>query len=342
MPGNEDNAAGTRFSPPTVFIPVNPTYYKDKKTGNFDFFVDLTEEACYNDTNRLGLVQKGMSAVNDHKKPTAFLGLLNDVLGLAQATVQFWGPLVAGGIAYFCRVPWYAVIGIIAAALLLIVFLFQKQRQALMVRIHGLLQRAVSPAQFWEHWDKVAEYTYLDRETLTFQVNYSVKFLSGSHKRIPDKCKWTAGEIDDISAVSNGQKIVLIPESEKDDIQAQLSYQDFFIEFPKVYTKRDPPLSTGYCCKNLHDPERKAKTCLVIGIYRKTNQLTMRVRFAASLKNIVHIRKLKYADYLDDEPYECIPGELEWDEDRQFRFVEFTIEHPIQGGKYAIDWEFQG
>lgn len=74
MPGNEDNAAGTCFSPPTVFIPVNPTYYKDKKTGNFDFFVDLTEEACYNDTNRLGLVQKGMSAVNDHKKTNSFFG----------------------------------------------------------------------------------------------------------------------------------------------------------------------------------------------------------------------------------------------------------------------------
>lgn len=278
--------------------------------------------------------------MNNDKEPMVLLGFVNDVLGLAQATVQFWGPLVAGGIACFCQAPWYVVIGIAVAVLFLIIFLLRKQRQGLMIWLLGSLQKIASPKKTWEQRDKVAEYTYLDRETLTFQVNYNVKFLSGSHKKIPDKCKWTAGDVDSISAVSNGQKIVLVPESEKDDIQAQLGYQDFFIELPKAYTKRDSPLPTGYRCGNLHDPEHKAKTCLVIGVYRKTEPLTIRVRFNVSLK-VTNIRKLKYADYLDDEPYESTPDKLKLDKDPQFHYVEFIIKHPICGGKYAIDWEFQ-
>lgn len=81
-------------------------------------------------------------------------------------------------------------------------------------------------------------------------------------------------------------------------------------------------------------------TCLVMDVYQKTSRMTLRVRFAASLK-VVNVRKLKYARYLDTEPYDSQTAVPKLDENEEFRIVEFLIKHPIPGGKYAIDWEFQ-
>lgn len=81
-------------------------------------------------------------------------------------------------------------------------------------------------------------------------------------------------------------------------------------------------------------------TCLVMGVYQKTSRMTLRVRFAASLK-VVNVRKLKYARYLDTGPYDSQPAVPKLDENKEFRVVEFVIKRPIPGGKYAIDWDFQ-
>lgn len=283
--------------------------------------------------------------MSDEKKQSKWSGLsvLSALFNGVPGAVQFWWPfltsLASGAVSHFLNVPWYVQLGVPALVLLLIFLLFRKWRHLLFLRLLSLLHRQVSPQKPWEHRNKVFEYTYHDREHMTFQVRYSVKFRSGSHTSVPDRCKWTAGNVR-VSPLEQGQSITMIPEDKKGDVQAQLGYQDFLIELPHAYTRRDPPLPIGYICEDLYDPHHKAMTCLIAGSPRKTDQITLRVRFHRTLR-VTHIRKLKYADYLDDEPYEREDGRLELEEHSDYHYVEFVIRHPIIGGKYAIDWEFE-
>lgn len=277
--------------------------------------------------------------MSDEKKPSERFSLIAAGLTLAKDTVEFWGPALAGIAARLLKAPWYIVIAAAALALLLIVLFSRRLRHALAARLLGFAHNLLPPQNDLECRDKVAEYTYRDREILDFQLTYKVKFNSGS-RQIPDRLKWSAGEVDRISSVDPNQEIVPISSTEKDDVLFQLGYQDFNIKLHRLYTRHDRPLLTGYLCEGLHDPDHKAMTCLVIGVYQKTNRVTLRVRFAASLK-VVNVRKLKYARYLDTEPYDSQPAEPKLDREEKFRVVEFVIRHPIPGGKYAIDWEFQ-
>lgn len=221
--------------------------------------------------------------MSDEKKPSERFSFAVSLLTMAKDTVQFWGPALAGAAARLLRAPWYVVAIAAALTLLLTIFFSRRLRHSLAARLLGLAHNLLPPQNDFESRDKVAEYTYRDRETLDFRVTHKVKFNSGS-RQIPDRCKWSAGEVDRISSVDPNQEIVLIPSTEKDDVLFQLGYQDFHIKLHRLYTKHDRPLLTGYLCEGLHDPEHKAMTCLVMGVYQKTSRMTLRVRFAASLK----------------------------------------------------------
>ena len=258
--------------------------------------------------------------------------------------IQFAFSLIVG---VFARLKFSTGCSIIIGAsvfvvLLVILLLFKKLRKRIAIFLLEEYRFISAPKREKIIKDKVAEYTYKDLETMSLKVQYSVKFHNGSHKSIEDKMNWTAGPINDndISALVTGQTTHFIPSHEKDDIQTFLGYQYFIIKFPKTYTSQDGDVPTGFILDTLHDPDHKAKSCLISGIYDKTDGLTLRVRFASNL-NVSNIRKLKYIDYLDEEPYENIPGELQVDpEDRNFNYVEFKIPRPIFRGKCAIDWDF--
>lgn len=287
--------------------------------------------------------------MDEQKPPSGFWG----TFGNAVTVGGFLVSLAAGVVSYV----WKASLrdSVITAITTLVVFLLlllayrrvlrawlRRHRHDLEARFLAFVNGLLYPKKDYECRNKVVEYTYLDRENLTFQVNYDVKFTSGSHREITDRLKWSAGQVDKISSVVPGQKIVMLKDEEKDDILFQLGHQDFHIRLSKEqrYTKHDGPVPTGYRCDGLHDPEHKAMSCLVIGIHQKLNHLTLRVRFNKSLK-VSNIRKLKYARYPDSEPYDSEPGTPKMDEAQEFQCVEFKIKHPIPGGKYAIDWEFQ-
>lgn len=272
----------------------------------------------------------------DQEKPSSRLGLASDIF----TVIQFLAPILAGLIARLCKASLYLSIGIGVVVFLLLLFTLRWFRRPISARLLGFLQNSITSKSDFECRDKVIEYTYHSRESLSYQSNYTVKILSGSRTEIPDKLKWSAGEVSSFSAVVTGQSIVPIPDAKKDDVQAYLGYQDFHIQLPKRYTKHDQPFPTGFRCNSLKDPERKAMTCLIAGIYWKTTRITLRVRFDKSL-NVINIRKLKFSDFLDTEPYDSEPGTLKLDKEQKFHYVDFTIPHPILGGKYAIDWEFQ-
>ena len=260
------------------------------------------------------------------------------------AIIQFIISFIAGAFARLkFSTPISVLVGIVVFVVLIgACFIFKKQRKRISIVLLEWYRYIRAPKREKTIKNKVIEYTYKDLETMSLKVQYSVKFHNGSHKSIEDKMNWTAGPINDndISALVTGQTTHFIPSHEKDDIQTFLGYQYFIIKFPKTYTSQDGDVPTGFILDTLHDPDHKAKSCLISGIYDKTDGLTLRVRFASNL-NVSNIRKLKYIDYLDEEPYENIPGELQVDpEDRNFNYVEFKIPRPIFRGKCAIDWDF--
>lgn len=272
----------------------------------------------------------------DRDNQSTYLSNIGSVLTI----VQFLLPIATGFAAHCFQAPLYLSVGMGIICFAVCIILLRHFRDFLVIRLLEVLHYLLAPRKGWICRDKVIEYTYIDRETLTLRVDYKVKLISSSCKEIPDKLKWSAGSVDEISSVVPGQEIICVEDGKRDDIQAHLGYQDFLIKLPKVYTKGEAPFSTGFKCDALHDPQHKAKTCLIAGIYQKTNRITLRVRFSKSL-NVINIRKLKFADFLDSEHYDCETGELKLDEKQEFHYVEFSIKRPILGGKYAIDWDFQ-
>lgn len=188
---------------------------------------------------------------------------------------------------------------------------------------------------------QIAEYTYINRKTMSLHVSYSVKFTQGTHSCFVDRLKWTAGPVSEIKPIFSNQTIEMIPESQQTDIQSFVGYQYFKIQFQKDYTIKDGFIDAGYKIPALLDPEQKAKSCFIAGIYDKTSLLVLRVKFPAGM-SIKNIRLLKYVDYLDEEPYYCKEGQLKVDgNDTSSCYVEFVVPHPIYKGKCAIDWDFE-
>lgn len=56
--------------------------------------------------------------------------------------------------------------------------------------------------------------------------------------------------------------------------------------------------------------------------------------------NPLEPRGLKYAHYIDEIPYDTVPLNINFDDEKNMRYVEFSIKYPIYGGKYVIDWNF--
>lgn len=276
--------------------------------------------------------------MNDDRERPDLLARITGLLSLIQSTVQFWGPVCVGLVAWLLRAPWYVILGGMIAVLVLLFLLSRRLRLALAERFLSLAHHSLLPIdKTFECRNKVAEYTYEDRETMTFRVSYEVKIHSGSSKHILDRIKWSAGDVDNIRAIEQGQRISLI--STNDDILFQLGFQSFRIDFSRDYSKEDGFFPTGYYCQCPPDPEHKAMPCLVMGVYQKLDRLTLRLRFNKSL-NVENVRKRSYSRYLDAVSYKSEYDQLKLSKDQKYNYVDFTIDHPIPGGKYAIDWVF--
>lgn len=254
-----------------------------------------------------------------------FLSLLSFCIARLASLPTMYSVLIGGG-----------------TMILLVAFfsIFPKIRKSFSVYLLERWRFVTAPKRDKTIKNKIVTYTYDSMEKLSLQVSYGVKFHGGTHDSLEDKCAWTAGDVCQVEPIIAGQTIRMIPRSDKNDIQTFVGYQYFELQFHKTYSSHDGFIDTGFLMPNLYDNEHKAKTCLVSGIYDKTDGLTLRLRFASNL-HVENVRKLSYVDYLDEEPYQNDKGTLQIDEkDSNYHCVEFTIPCPIFGGKYAIDWDF--
>lgn len=201
-----------------------------------------------------------------------------------------------------------------------------------------ILNKTVS-SQNIEILDKTVVYEHLERYRFKFQSLFSINVVGNtpinSHL---ERLKWSAGFIPEVVAVKQNQKI----EYDKDPLSYnQIEKQNINIIFPngKTISKNDEPYRTGFKILNLYDEKHISKPILVVGIYNITKNLTLKVYFPENLYPI-EIRGLKYAYFIDEEPYDSIPLKLQHDDENNKYYVEFFIKTPIYGGKYAIDWGF--
>lgn len=201
-----------------------------------------------------------------------------------------------------------------------------------------ILNKTVSNQNI-EILDKTVVYEHVERYRYKFQSVFSINVVGNtpinSHL---ERLKWSAGFISEVIAVKRNQRI----EYDKNPLSYnQIDKQIFNIVFPdgKTISKNDEPYKTGFKILDLYDEKHIAKPVLVVGIYNITKNLTLKVSFPESLHPI-EIRGLKYAHFIDEEPYDSTPLDLKHDDENNKYYVEFTIKTPIYGGKYAIDWGF--
>lgn len=201
-----------------------------------------------------------------------------------------------------------------------------------------ILNKTVSNQNI-EILDKTVIYEYVERYRYKFQSVFSINVVGNtpinSHL---ERLKWSAGFISEVIAVKKNQRI----EYDKNPLSYnQIDKQNFNIVFPdgKTISKNDEPYKTGFKILDLYDEKRIAKPILVVGIYNITKNLTLKVSFPEFLHPI-EIRGLKYAHFIDEEPYDSIPLDLKYDDENNKYYIEFFIKTPIYGGKYAIDWGF--
>lgn len=187
--------------------------------------------------------------------------------------------------------------------------------------------------------DKTVIYEYTERYKFKFRSEFFIKVIGNKPiSEHTEALKWTAGFISNVQPIRKSQKI----EYDKNPLSHnEIDKQKFTIPFPngKQISKNDEPYKTGFEISELNDDKHIAKPILVIGIYNITKNLTLKVYFNEHL-NPLEIRGLKYAHYIDETPYDTVPLEIKYEEEKNMRYVEFNIKNPIYGGKYKIDWNF--
>lgn len=228
---------------------------------------------------------------------------------------------------------------IISIALLIITeFVFINRKNISKFLLVFILNKTVSNQNI-EIIDKTVRYEHIERYKFKFQSVFSIKVIGNTPINThTESLKWSAGFISEVIATQPNHRI----NYDKDcSLYNHMDKQIFNIIFPngKTISKNDAPYKTGFKILNLVDEKRISKPILVVGIYNVTKNLTLKVYFNENLHPI-EIRGLKYAHFIDEEPYDSVSLDLKHDDENNKYYVEFKIKTPIYGGKYAIDWNF--
>ena len=271
-----------------------------------------------------------MNKSTPEMKLLKYIGNFLTFIGTIFTILSFYGYSASGH-----NIVWL-ILGIFFVTVTLFVFIYKKNISKRVLVF--VLNKTVSSQNIEIH-DKVVKYEHIDRHKYRFQSTFSIKVVGNtpinSHE---EKIKWTAGYISEIVPTKPHHKI----EYDKNaSAYNSIDKQIFKIVFPndKQISKNDEAYKTGFKILNLVDENQTAKPILMVGVYNVTKNLTMKVYFAGSL-NPIEIRGLKFAHFIDKEPYDSVPLELKYDEEADKNYVEFFIKSPIYGGKYVIDWNF--
>lgn len=222
--------------------------------------------------------------------------------------------------------------------ILLTIFLFLNRYKMAKYILAVILNKTVPNSNIMI-LDKEVIYEHKERYKFKFKSSFFIKVIGNepinSHKEL---LKWTAGFISNVQPIRNNQSI----EFDKNPLSHNfIDKQTFIIKFPNgmMLSKNDEPYKTGFKILDLDDNEQKSKPILVVGVYNITKNLTLKVLFNENLHPI-DPRGLKYAHFIDEIPYDTVKLELKYDDEKYMHYVEFKINSPIYGGKYAIDWSF--
>ncbi len=230
----------------------------------------------------------------------------------------------------------FIIIGILSAIFTIILFFNRNKISKYFLAI--ILNKTIPNSNIMIK-DKTVIYECVNRYKYKFKSSFYIKVIGNepisSHTEV---LKWTAGFISEILPIKNNQKI----EYDKNPLSHNyIDKQKFTIFFPdgKKLSKNDEPYKTGFKISELNDDKHIAKSILLVGVYNITYNLTLKVYFNEHL-NPLETRGMKYAHYIDEIPYDTVPLEIKFDDEKDMNYIEFNIKKPIYGGKYMIDWNF--
>lgn len=256
-----------------------------------------------------------------------FLSLVSSILTILSFVIACQSPDKIIELVLF-------VVGII---LLLFTILFVFRGKKVAKRIMVFVLNKTIPNNNIIILDKKVIYEHVERHEYKFRSSFKIKVIGDEPVKEKEECiKWSARYIDDIYPCEGNHKIERI---ENNFICNGMDRQFFKIVFPHSLSKNDEPYKTGFKVLNLIDDKHIAKPMLVVSIYDITKNLTLKVYFKSDL-NPIRPRGLKYAHFIDKIPYDTIPLEKKYDDEKEMHYVEFFVKNPIYGGKYAIDWSF--
>lgn len=250
----------------------------------------------------------------------------------AVLTVLGWLGLTASSVGAYFRRSWLlALVAIISAAVLGLLYVFKRNHRRIISGIMSLF--APNHPYRILSWDM--EYEYKSRDEMFFRVDYTVKAMQTGVDHIRVRYNWS-GETDSNPIhpeIVTGQGYET-SKLEFDGKEYGYSYYKLFSRV--VFNKKDEPFKLGVRIGPLKAGEQKVSHHLLTSISMATDELIMRVRLPEGLEPF-NVRGIEFLHATDDFHWHIENREVERLENKDWR-IEWRVLHPIYGGKYIIKW----
>ncbi len=260
-------------------------------------------------------------------KKVKLLSITADVLGVISAAITIVPFIV---LAKDVETPLKIAICVIAA---IIIILIVRNFSQIAYRILVALMNLTAPDQPYKLNHKTVVYEFFSRHEMYHEKIFEGVALHNGVDHIDDKYKWTGNNTCVVEPLFPGQSIEIL-----DNKYGMQNYR--INNYDKKRVCRGQEIKMGMKIQGLVDPNGTSSLHLSSGVYEITDKLTLRVVFDNTLKPH-NIRKVEYLHYTDDNHFKCSDNvEYDYDTLNDKKFVEWTIEHPVFGGRYVIDWSF--
>lgn len=252
------------------------------------------------------------------------ISIFSDVLGI----ISFIGMLVPSLIALISSlIP--LIIFIVPSIVLLV------NREKVARKFLGWIMNCTCPDKPYKLKKKEIIYEFKSREEMRLEKNFDPVILHDGFTGVYDKFKWTGeGELTPKAKRPAVHKIE--PLEEKYGMKRyQIKYNG-----EHNYSKGDDVDTFSVVIEDIKDPNHKSAQRLLSGVFEITDCIELHLIFNKDLKP-KNIRKLEYIHYSDDEHYKCENTNYIFNDETDKKEVIWTINKPIYGGKYVIDWYFE-
>lgn len=264
-----------------------------------------------------------MSEKNKSNSKVKVISTLSDILGILSFITMVIPSLTA------------IISGIFPVIILVIppIIIFAR-RQIIARKFLGWIMNCTCPDKTYKLKKKEIIYEFKSREEMRLEKNFDAVVLHDGFTGVYDKFKWT-GDGD------------LIPQPKRpalhkiEMLEEKYGMKRYQIKFKdeQNYSKGDDVDTIGMVIENIQDKQHKSSLRLLSGVFEITDCLELHLIFDKDLKP-KNIRELEYIHYSDDEHYRCENVNYVFNDSTEKKEVIWTINKPIYGGKYVIDWVF--